>query len=277
MNEADILVMGATGKVGRLMRAHWAAGLRVLWQGRSPGAAPDWVTWAPGTALPRARVVLLLSGVTSGDEAALAMNRRIGLDVAEAAIAAGARCILLASTMAVYGATPPEGAHEDTPPDHPGAYGAAKLDMERAMADRLRGSGTGLCALRLGNVAGADMLGTVITSGRRVMLDQFADGSGPVRSYVGPGMLVRVVEALVHRIIAGEALPSALNVAGQRPVAMADLLAAAGVGFDWQPAGPQAVQHVAMDCARLARLVPPVPEAETAAGLAADWKGAMPT
>lgn len=277
MNKADILVMGATGKAGRLMRAHWqATGLRVLWQGRSAGAAPGWVTWTPGTALPRARAVLLLSGITSGDGPALAENRRIGLDVAEAAIKAGVGCILLASTMAVYGATPPGGATEETPPDHPRTYGAAKLDMEQAMAERLRGSGTALCALRLGNVAGADMLGTVIASGRQVRLDQFADGSGPVRSYVGPRMLARVVEGLARRIIAGETLPLALNVAGQRPVAMADLLAAAGVGFDWQPAGPQAVQHVAMDCTRLAALVPPVPEAETAAGLAAEWKGAMP-
>ena len=46
---------------------------------------------------------------------------------------------------------------------------------------------------------------------------------------------------------------------------------AAGLPFDWAQAGPQAVARIAMDCTRLAALVPPVPEAETAAGLAAEW------
>lgn len=272
MERADILVLGATGKVGRLMRAHWPGeGLQALWQGRSAGAAPGWAAWAPGQPLPPARTVLLLSGVTSGDAAALAQNRRIGLDAAEAAIAAGADCLLLASTIAVYGHTPPEGAGEATPPDNPGPYGAAKLEMERAVAERLHGTGTALCILRLGNVAGADMLGSVVASGRRVVLDRFADGQGPVRSYIGPGMLARTVEALARRVRTGEILPKVLNTAGQAPVAMADILTAAALPFDWRPAGPQAVQRVAMDCTRLAALVPSGPQHETAAGLAAEW------
>ena len=275
MQAADILVMGATGKVGRLMRAQWqGTGLRALWQGRSAATGPGWVAWEPGQPLPPVRVVLVLSGVTSGDAAALAMNRRIGLEVAEAAVAAGVGCVLMASTMAVYGRTPPQGAAEGAAPDRPNAYGSAKLEAEQALAARLQGSNTAACALRLGNVAGADMLGTVVAQGRRVALDQFPDGTGPVRSYVGPGMLARVVAALTRRVLDGRRLPPVLNVAGQSPVAMADILTAAGLPFDWQPAGPQAVQRVAMDCTRLAGLVPPRPEQETAAALAAEWREA---
>jgi hypothetical protein len=52
------------------------------------------------------------------------------------------------------------------------------------------------------------------------------------------------------------------------------LMQAAGLPFTWAPAGPQAVPRIAMDCTRLAALVPPVPQAETAAGVAAEWLGA---
>lgn len=276
MQAADILVMGAGGKVGRLMRARWSGtGLRALWLGRSAPAGADGVAWRPGQPLPAAQVVLVLSGVTAGDAAALAMNRQIGMEAAEAAAAMGARMVLLASTMAVYGRTPPQGAAEETAPDQPNAYGRAKLDTEQAMAARLQGTGTGLCALRLGNVAGADMLGTVVAAGRRVALDRFAEGRGPVRSYVGAARLTGVIAALTRQVLAGHALPPVLNVAGQSPVAMDALLTAAGLPFDWQPAGPTAVARVAMDCRRLTALVPAAPDQETAAALAADWTKAL--
>lgn len=272
MTKADILVMGATGKVGRLLRAHWrGTGMETAWQGRSAALAPGWVRWEAGMPIPPTRILCLLSGVTAGDTTALDENRKIGLEVAKAAIAADVDCILLASTMAVYGLTPREGASEDTPAETPRPYGLAKLAMEKAMAGHLHGTSTALCALRLGNVAGADMLGSVVATGRRVVLDRFADGHGPVRSYVGPGHLARVVEGLAHRVLRGGALPAVLNVAGQQPVAMADILRAAMLPFDWQDAGRDAVQHVSMDCTRLASLIPANPPQESAAGLAQEW------
>lgn len=272
MDRADILVLGASGKVGRLMRAHWpVSGLRTLWQGRRMGATPGWVDWAPGIALPPVRVVVLLSGVTSGDAAALAENSRIGRVVAQAARASGVGCILLASTMALYGRTPGGAVTEEAVPDRPNAYGQSKLAMEQVMADTLSGSDTRLCALRIGNVAGADLLGDRVAQGLPITLDRFADGAGPVRSYTGPGLLARVMRGLAARAMAGERLPEVLNVAGQVPIAMADLMTAAGLPFGWQDAGPQAVPCIAMDCTRLAALLPPVPKAETAAGVAAEW------
>jgi len=274
MERADILVLGASGKVGRLIRAHWRAdGARTLWQGRRIGAAPGWVDWTPGRPLPPARVVVLLSGVTAGDAGALAENRRIGLEVAQAAGMAGVACILLASTMAVYGRTPAGGAVEASAPDRPNGYGRSKLAMEQAMAAALAGGGTALCALRIGNVAGADLLGDRVAQGLPITLDRFPDGSGPVRSYAGPGFLARVMVGLAARVIAGGTLPAVLNVAGQAPVGMAEVLQAAGLPFGWKPAGPGALPCVAMDCTRLAALVPPDPQAETAAGVAAEWRG----
>lgn len=276
MERADILVLGASGKVGRLMRAHWGApGLATRWQGRRMGDAPGWVAWAPGQPLPPARVVLVLAGVTSGPPEALAENPRLGRAIARAAAAAdGVGTILLASTMALYGRTPPGDATEDAAPDRPNPYGRSKLEMEQAMAAELSGPGPQLCALRIGNVAGADLLGDRVARGLPIALDRFADGAGPVRSYAGPGLLARVVQALARRALAGERLPAVLNVAGQHPLAMADLMQAAGLGFAWTTAGAAAVPRIAMNCARLAALVPPVPQAETAAGVAAEWRAA---
>lgn len=270
--QGDILILGAGGKVGRLMRALWpAGGPATLWQSRGMSATPGWVGWAPGHPLPRAPIVVLMAGVTQGSPEALAANTRIGLAVAEAARAAGTAHLLLFSTMALYGRTPDRDATEDSRPDRPNAYGQSKLAMEQAMARALAGSGTGLTALRIGNVAGADLLGDRVARRLAITLDRFPHGRGPVRSYAGPGLLVRVVRGLAARALAGEPLPEVLNVAGQAPVGMDDLMRAAGLPFDWAQAGPQAVARIAMDCTRLAALVPPVPEAETAAGLAAEW------
>jgi len=275
---SDVLILGATGKVGRMLQRHWPQDARPpLWQGRSATAAAGWVMWGPGMPLPPARVVVLLAGVTTENPATGATlddNPRIGLQVAEAAVRAGVRHVLLTSSIAVYGRTPPEGATETTPPDGPRAYGLSKRDTEDAMAARLAGTGTGLTALRLGNVAGADMLADVVASGSAVRLDRFADGAGPARSYAGGRFLARTLAALCGHVLSGTPLPAVLNVAGQSPVAMADLLSAAAIPFEWTQAGPAALQRVTMDCTRLAALVPPAPQFETVAALAADWAGA---
>lgn len=263
MADPVIAVLGASGKVGRRLRARWPADA-------VPACWPP-ARWQPGQDLPSAPVLLVLSGVTGGDAAALAANPRIAAAVARAAPAAGVRHVFLASTMAIYGRTAATGAAEDCPPVTPGAYGRSKAAAEATLAAGLAGTGTGLTALRLGNVVGADMLGTVVAGGGRVQLDRFADGSGPLRSYVGGRLLVRVVDALARRVLAGQALPAVLNVAAQAPVAMADLLSAAGIPFDWQPAPATAVQTVVMDCRRLAALVPPEPALESLPALAADW------
>jgi nucleoside-diphosphate-sugar epimerase len=278
--DADVLILGATGKVGRGLFRHWPkAGPRPLWQGRSAARAPGWTVWEEGCPLPPVKVVVLLSGITAENPdkgAVFDDNPRIGLQVAEAAANAGMRHVLLASSLAVYGRTPPEGATESTPPDSPRAYGLSKLAMEHVMAARLAGTGTGLTAMRIGNVAGAEMLSDAVASGQPVRLDRFSDGKSPIRSYAGMRFLARTVAELAAHVLSGTGLPALLNVAGQTPVAMSDLLDAAAIPFEWTVAGPSAWQRVTMDCTRLAALVPPMLQEETPAALAADWRKARP-
>jgi hypothetical protein len=135
----------------------------------------------------------------------------------------------------------------------------------------------GVTLLRIGNLAGADMLAGSAAGGA-VTLDRFASGSGPVRSYVGPATLARVLAALAARAGAGlpavlpPVLPPVLNVAEPGGIAMADLLRAAGIGFGWRPAPAGAIERVVLDVARLAALVP-LPPADPAR-LVAEWRQA---
>jgi len=250
-----ILVMGATGRIGRALRQIWAHRPDVLWQGRSQTTArPCWFVWTPGDALPKAGSVLVLSGVTQGTPEALGANTQIALDIQAAAEAAGIDRLLLASTMAVYGETPPEGSTEQTPPRPLRPYGRAKLEMERAALARQ--DRTRVCALRIGNMIGAGPLWTAMAQAEAgsidaVTLDRFADGQGPLRSHVGPSLLARTVDTLSGP---GHDLPEVLNVALRRPIAMADIVAAAGLTPHWAPAPLGAIQTATMQVGPLDRL-----------------------
>lgn len=256
-----ILLTGASGRVGRMVLRHWPkARLKVTAQYRTvrPGA----LCWDPRDG-PRAlvdhiaragtvfRAVVMLAGVTPGPGKDLALNRAIAEATLDAAARAGITRVLLASSSAVYGVG--EAMHEDAPCAPVNAYGAAKLDMEAAcVAWRARGIET--CALRIGNVAGADaLLLNVARNGpdRPVTLDIFADGGGPLRSYIGPGTLAEVLETLC--LLDGPP-PPVLNVAAPQPVPMATLAKAAGAGFRARPAPASAHQRITLDCRRLAAL-----------------------
>ncbi|MFN3937975.1 MAG: NAD-dependent epimerase/dehydratase family protein [Gemmobacter sp.] len=252
-----MLVAGATGRLGRFLMAAWgdgsAAGIAPLWAGRSiPLDVPRSRRWDPGNPdvpMPPADVLILLSGVTSGPGAALAQNAVIARAALDAARAAGVGHVFLASSAAVYGPTGPDAAAEDRAPAPVRPYGEAKLEMEKQAQGRAQ-----VTVLRIGNVAGADLLGQAIRSGP-VRLDRFASGSGPVRSYIGPQSLARVLATLARRAASGQPLPPVLNLAAPGRVAMEDLLRAAGIPFDWQPAPPDAIEHVVMATDRLCDIV----------------------
>lgn len=271
----QVLFAGASGRVGHMLRAFWPTeGQRAVWYGRSRQGRPDWVDWRPGQALPASvQALVVLAAPTRGSAAELAEGAVIGRALAQAARAAGLDRVLLVSSMAVYGATPEGGATEDCPPRDPSAYGAAKLAQEEAVEAELAGSATRLCTLRVGNVIGADLLGRLVASGERMVLDRFADGGGPWRSYIGPGQLVEVLLGLMA--LPQDRLPSRLNVAVPAPMAMADLLDAARIPFVWQPAPETARQHVTMDCTRLSRLLPGAGwQAADAASMVGQWQAA---
>ena len=92
---ADILVTGAGGRLGRLLRRaavrDGTGGQRLAFQSRRPGTG---LTWAPGealSALPRCDTVVALWGRTSGDAAALAENAALVAFGHTVALATGAR------------------------------------------------------------------------------------------------------------------------------------------------------------------------------------------
>jgi nucleoside-diphosphate-sugar epimerase len=263
------LVAGANSRLGRFLQTAWRTDPAVtpVWCARR---SPADIVWAPGQALPelpRCAAVIALWGQTGGDAQTLEQNS----ELAQAARALARGCeagrVIHVSSAAIYG--PGMRLCETDDPAPANAYGAAKLDMERTIAG-LPQDGLRHVILRVANVVGADSLGVALLDRTRpVTLDRFADGTGPRRSYVAPGDLARVFTALMH--LPEGSLPDILNVAATHPVAMADLIRAAGQEPVWRdaPAGAQA--YVSLDTARLDSLFPEVVGCNTPVQMIADW------
>lgn len=285
----DIVLAGASGRVGRLLRRAWSAapgpGAGLVPIARRPG--PGTLAWdsleAPGALsrllagrASRVAAMVVLTGITPGPGVRLDLNAPLARGSLEGARAAGIERVLFASSAAVYG---PGGGRrpfsEQDPPAPATAYGAAKRDAEAEVA-RFRDLGMEVAILRIGNVLGADALmrsAENATPDAPLALDRFASGHGPVRSYIGPLGLARVIAALAMH---PGPLPDLLNVAAPEPVAMEDLLQAAGVPWRWTPAPGAAQERVTLDCARLTPLLPGLPLAETAAAMVAEGAALPP-
>ena len=255
-----------------MLRRHWRAPaiLQPLWQSRR-AATPGTVCFDPlcppdDLALGPVDLVLGLAGVVPdrGDPEA-----NVGLGVAAVRLGArfGAQRVFVASSAAVYGASPSP-LREAAPlvPTQP--YGQAKRAMEQETAQVGMELSVPVTALRIGNVAGADAL--LAQGGTARLLDRFVDRQGPRRSYIGPQALAQILAALMMRAHAADPLPDCLNVALVGAVDMADLCAAAGFGVTWRPAPPEALDVVELDVTRLASLVP-VPKAN-ATEIVRDWQ-----
>jgi len=109
--------------------------------------------------------------------------------VAEAAVAAGARCVLFASSAAVYGEPEALPLTEASPTKPAVPYGASKLAAEAVLADVLGPAGIDFACLRLANVYGprqrADGEGGVVAE----FASRMAAGTTPV--IYGTGMQTR--------------------------------------------------------------------------------------
>lgn len=291
-----VLVLGSGGRIGQFLVRSWAsrppANLLPLWHARQARAAtPEHLAWdmlaqpLPGAWQSQGRerngpgtVVLCLAGVVAGDHAALAQNSALALAALEAGQAMGARHVFLCSSAAVYGHA--SGPQPETAAPRPcSAYGAAKLEMERAALDwhARQAQPPGLTLIRIGNVAGADaLLGCAVLRPGPVALDRFANGHGPSRSYIGPGRLAAVLARLLALAVSDRAqrLPRMLNIAEPGPVAMQALLQAAALPWHWRAAPATALQAQALDLARLARLMP-LPVADPAR-MVAEWRALAP-
>jgi nucleoside-diphosphate-sugar epimerase len=283
---SHVLLTGASGRVGQMVRRHWSAlipDLALTPQYRRDAAAGA-LAWDPSdgpgpllAAIARGGVridtVIALAGVTPGPGRDLSHNRHIAEATLDAACQAGLRRVLLASSSAVYGPGDGRPVNEDAPCAPANAYGAAKLEMEAACSP-WRGRGLDICCLRIGNVAGADALLLNVAHGVKggsLSIDQFADGGGPVRSYIGPGTLAAVLATLCR---APGPLPRVLNIAAPAPVAMTALAEAAGAPYTMRPAPPGAHQRITLDCTRLAALHDFEPEDSTASVMVRQWERA---
>ena len=264
------LVVGASGRVGRLIARAWAlAGQAATLQHRGVGLPSDLpqVVWHPLSAAPleRARfdAMIVLAGAVRGD---LVLNAYLAEACCAAAVQAGISQVLLASSSAVYGVNGGLACREDTATLPVNDYGRAKLAAE-AVAAQWRARGLAITALRIGNVAGADALLGGIRPGEPTKIDCFADGTGPVRSYIGPRTLADVLARLL-----GQGLPPVLNIGAPHPVAMADLAQAAGADWHYARAPMTAFQRITMDCSALAKLYSFEPSDSDAAAMVAEWR-----
>ncbi|OYU41338.1 MAG: hypothetical protein CFE33_04635 [Pseudorhodobacter sp. PARRP1] len=266
----ETLVVGASGRVGRLLARAWGlGGVAPTLQHRGAGLASGLpqMAWQPLTeALPppaqRFQAMIVLAGAVRGD---LALNVQLTEACCAAAVQAGIGQVLLASSSAVYGVNGGAPCREDTPTHPVNDYGRAKLEAE-AVADRWRARGLAITALRIGNVAGADALLGGMQSGTPTRIDRFADGGSPVRSYIGPVTLADVLAKLL-----GQVLPPVLNIGAPNPVAMADLAQAAGADWHYQPAPTTAYQRITLDCAKLAQHYRFSENQSDAATMVAEW------
>lgn len=269
-----MLLLGAGGRLGRMVRRHWPCEGQLRAVSRQAGEGvwqldPLRDPVALQEAAQGVAAVICLAGITpahasaSGD--AMALNTDLALAAVRAA-PAGAR-VLLASSAAVYGAGQgPQSERSQTLPLSD--YGRAKLEMEQAV---LALGDPRICVLRIGNVAGAD----AILGGWRegMTLDQWPDGRTPRRSYIGPRSLARVL----HALSGAPAVPAVLNIAAPGVVAMGALLDAAGLSWAPRPAGPAVIAEMALETAALERVCRFAAQESTPEGLVAQWRGEAQT
>lgn len=279
-----ILLVGATGRVGRLVLHHWRtappAGVEIIEQHRDPDRDGG-VFWplldTPGDQLDTQCIdtIVCLAGVTPGPGADLSLNTPLAEAVLGAAHQAGIRRVLLASSSAVYGVGDgtPFSETDATAPIN--AYGAAKLAMEQACAP-WREAGLDICCMRIGNVAGADALLLNVTraaAGQPLSIDRFLDGRGPVRSYIGAATLAEVLCDLATR---PDPLPQILNIATPGVASMEDLARATGHPYAFRPAPAGAHQSITLDCHRLAALHAFAGDASDPVRMVEQWEESLP-
>ncbi|MFG6590019.1 NAD-dependent epimerase/dehydratase family protein [Sulfitobacter sp. 1A12157] len=274
-----VVLLGATGRLGGMLRRHWPRPEALRSQSREPRPgfydfklpnAEETPSDAALAAARGARAIISLAGVTpartGSRAAALEDNTTLALAALNLAKVAGVPRLLVASSAAVYGAAdgPLREGLSSTPLSE---YGRQKLAMEQAVHEA---SGkTAVTALRIGNVAGAD----AILGGWRpgMLIDRFPNGRTPSRSYIGPVTLARVLHALCHV----EHLPPILNIAAPGAVEMDALLDAAGLAWEPKPAPASAIPEVRLDTNALESHFDFAPETQTPAGLVREWQQDM--
>ena len=257
-----VVVLGAGGRLGRLLAPRWSDGVR--WLSRADVDVLD--AEAVGRALAGASAGLCMAGVTNGTDRSMALNVTLAQATLDAAAKAQAGRVFLFSSAAVYGA---QGGllSEQGPTAAVSDYGRAKIEMEKMAAAHPHPA----TVLRLGNVAGADAILDRWRPG--FALDTFEDGTTPKRSYIGPGMLANALRALA----AQQDLPGLLNLCAPGCVEMGALLDAAGLAWARRPATDATIAEVWLDTRALEAIIEFTPADRTPAGIVADWQRGLDT
>jgi UDP-glucose 4-epimerase len=272
-----LLVLGASGRIGTLLRRHWAIPSDLICQSRQPRAGflcfdPLKDQRALCDAAADARAILCLAGVVPRETPQTAsdfvVNKDLALAAVRAAHLAGCPRVFLASSAAVYGNQPGLLA-ESTPCDPVSDYGRSKRAMEDAALALGAALGQSVTVLRIGNVAGADM----ILGGwhRGMCIDQLPSGQTPQRSYIGPQTLCCILQALVDQ----KDLPEVLNVASRGSVKLGDLLTAAGLPWHPKAARSGVIAQVTLDLRLLSERVPEQMRRTTAQALVDEWRSCI--
>ncbi len=289
MNDKFLLV-GGSGRVGRMVVNVWDRQPNRMVRGVLQGRGSQVITnssslrWDPlqGSAELQGWVntygpfkgMVVLAGITPNSGQDLSLNKTIVENCLAAAKLVGISRVLVASSSAVYGigdGSPFSEAASCTPVNE---YGRSKLEMEHACED-FRGNDLEVCCLRIGNVAGADALLLNIKNSETytpISIDIFADGRGPLRSYIGPKTLSMVIDTLVLQTYK---LPSILNIAAPSPIHM-DVLANAA-GHPWVPKKPknQSHQNISLDCSLISEIYPFTVSEGTASEIVMQWKDTL--
>lgn len=276
MQYPAVLVLGATGRIGRILRLEWPKDpnkIVPIWQTRRATASGQWLAFDPLQdpqaclrAAQNCDAILCLSGVIPNRQsqgATLQDNIALAEVALRVGAASGAR-VLLSSSAAVYGNQP--GLLSETSPLQPAnAYGQAKADMEVRAAEIAEQNGVSYCALRIGNIAGIDSILGQWRPG--FQLDQFDNTLTPRRSYIGPRSLSRVL----HDLVLSPSLPHALNVAAPRAIEMGALLQSAGLPWIPRPAPTSAIAEVQLDTTALTAFTSFTAAEATTDDMVAQW------
>lgn len=282
--------MGANGRVGRLIVSTWANRDSpwhfVPLQYRRPQThfnsrnIPWDVSDGPDGLLKwmdrfgALETLIVMAGVTPATSSDMTLNTVIAKAYLDAARVAGIKRVLLASSSAVYGfgdGSPMSEAHSCAPVN---TYGKSKLVMEAMARNVAADTNIEICCLRIGNIAGADALllnASKATPEAPLIIDRFADGAGPRRSYIGPTQAGDVLAQLAcHQ----GTLPPVLNLAGTAPIQMEELAITAALPWRYATAPQTARQSITLDCSVLAALINMPSGTHDAKMITLDWLGA---
>ena len=277
-----VLLVGASGRIGLMLLHHWPrvnSQLKIVPQSREQKITGG-LSWIPTNGPEplmeyirsngRFHAMVILAGVTPGQGQPFELNTILAENCLEAASRADISRVLLASSSAVYGIGDGRPFTEKSTCYPINEYGQSKLRMEDACR-HFRDKGIDLCYLRIGNVAGADALLMNIARAMQnepIEIDIFENGLGPVRSYIGPSTLARVLQTLC---LHPKKIPEVLNIATPTPISMTALAIATKHPWRPRPAVADSPQYITLNCDSLEEIFKFLPADSSPSEMIDQW------